>query len=664
MCGITGIICNECSTESVLMASCRMMTDRLAHRGPDDSGVWVEADSGIALGHRRLSILDLSTTGRQPMISHSGRYIITFNGEIYNYRLIRTELENISGDLGFKGTSDTEVMLAAIEQWGLKAAVNKFVGMFAFGLWDRLEHLLYLVRDRIGIKPLYYGWAGESFIFGSELKALIAHPKFDRHLAPDSVALYFKNMYIPSPHSIYRDAYKLEPGHILTLRASELTQGRSACLKNESYWTASEAYLNGLANPWNGTEADAVDELENILKESINLRMISDVPIGAFLSGGIDSSTVVSIMQSLRPTPVKTFSIGFEEIDFNEAHNARDVASYLGTDHTELTLTNKQLIQIIPDLAHIYDEPFADSSQIPTILVSRLARESVKVALSGDGGDELFLGYPRYRHISFFWKCIQKIPLEMRNHFSRGMTKVPGAMRNGIAFAANAVFKRNGLRDLYNPATWNCLASYLTSVSLKDLYDRVTANDKASNPLLRCLQLNKLSEDLDFSLMKLDDLQFLSYSDLTKYLPDDILVKVDRASMSVGLEARVPLLDHRLVEFAARLPCSMKIRNRLLKWPLRLVLYRHVPKQIVERQKKGFAVPLGIWFRGPLKDWVNDVISSNTQGWDDYLDPNIVQIILKEHLSGKQNWDYLLWSVLMFQSWLDNQSDAKKKCVN
>ena len=653
MCGIAGFIRPITSTEDSLRKTCIGMTGTLQHRGPDGSGVWVDSSNGVSMGHCRLSILDLSPEGKQPMISACGRYVITFNGEVYNYLTIRKDLAKQGNAPSFRGGSDTEVMLAAISTWGLKRAVNKFIGMFAFALWDQQEKTLSLVRDRIGIKPLYYGWSGRDFVFASELKALRVHPGFSGQIEPVAVELYFRNMYIPAPYSIYEGVFKLEPGHILTIDTENLSGIRHSQLSTEPYWSAGEIYLEGQKNPWIGDENEAVVELERLLTDSVSLQMISDVPIGAFLSGGVDSSTVVALMQSLSNRPVRTFSIGFNEWGYDEALYAREVAAHLGTEHTELYVTEKQAIEIIPSLPEIYDEPFADSSQIPTILISHLARQNVTVSLSGDGGDELFLGYPRYSAIGRTWNQVRKAPLPLRGIFRSLIQSIPQNIIESLRWPLSPMFRVLGKRPTDFGQWLHRLAGYLTQDSLNGLYRQITDNMQPNYQFVKCSSRTKNSERYSDMERKLHDYQLMSLIDLSTYLPDDILVKVDRASMSVGLEARVPILDHRIAEFAARIPVNMKIRNGQTKWLLRRVMYKYVPQHLIERPKQGFTVPLERWLAGPLRYVIQDTLSEKSLKFNCYLDADVVKKILQEHLSGRQNWASTIWSMFMFQSWIN-----------
>jgi asparagine synthase (glutamine-hydrolysing) len=623
------------------------MADQLVHRGPDDSGVWVDGEAGIALGFRRLAILDLSPAGHQPMTSSNGRYVIVFNGEVYNFAELRRDLE--SRGHSFRGHSDTEVMLEAVSEWGLEAAVKRFVGMFAFALWDRHARVLHLVRDRLGIKPLYCGCQNKTFLFGSELKALRVHPDFQPEINRGALALYLRYAYIPQPYSIYQGIWKLPPGCILSLRAG--TQTSSELSGAAPYWSAKEVYENGAASPFRGSEGEAIEELDRLLRESVRLRMIADVPLGAFLSGGIDSSTVVALMQAQSHRPVKTFTIGFHAQEFNEAAHARTVAAHLGTEHTEMYVTPKEAMDVIPKLPTLYDEPFADSSQIPTYLVSALTRRHVTVSLSGDGGDELFGGYQRYSNARRFWKNVRRFP-----HFTRK------ALARVIRVCKPATYDRliGGLASLLprlaRPSTVGermyRLAEVLTATNPEELYRQLASY--WNSPAEVVLDANELpvllTQSSDWARLA-DISQRMMFLDLATYLPDDILAKVDRASMGVSLEARVPILDHRVVEFAARLPISMKVRSGQGKWLLRQLLYRYVPRELVERPKMGFSVPIEDWLRGPLRDWAEGLLNQDRLRREGFFRPEPIGELWAEHLSGQRNWHGHLWNVLMFQAW-------------
>jgi len=626
VCGLAGFVDYRGSLHDI-ENNLKLMINTLNHRGPDGEGVWLDTHLGIGLGHKRLSILDLSGEGKQPMISSNGRYVITYNGEIYNFEILRIELKRLG--CTFRGHSDTEVVLAAFETWGIEKSISRFIGMFALALWDRTEQKLYLVRDRLGIKPLYYGHVNGSFIFGSELKALRAFPKFNQPIYRDAIALFLRHNYIPAPYSIYEGIKKLLPGQILTLNVGH---GNEQDYQVHTYWSAAAMAEKGINNPFTGSETEAVDQLDTLLRDSISLRMLADVPLGAFLSGGIDSSVVTALMQAQSNQPIKTFSIGFHEKDYNEAEYAKAIAQHLGTDHTELYIRPEEAMAVIPDLPFLFDEPFSDSSQIPTYLVSKLARNHVTVSLSGDGGDELFHGYSRYFYTHNIWKKINLIPKCVRPSLAQ------------IIKAAS----------LFGSSDLQSLSEVLSYSHPDDLYRRVTSHWK--NPTAVVLGANEPWTPLtDPDLHPpFDELaQRLMFFDLVSYLPDDILTKVDRASMGVSLEARVPLLDHRVVEFAWRLPLSHKIKNSQGKWILRQLLYKYVPQKLVERPKKGFGVPIGAWLRGPLREWAEELLDEHRLRDEGFFNPMPIRKKWQEHLAGKKYHHYYLWDVLMFQSWLE-----------
>jgi asparagine synthase (glutamine-hydrolysing) len=605
----------------------RQMVNRISYRGPDSNGTWNE--SGIGLGHTRLSIIDLTPDGHQPMSSKSQRYIISYNGEVYNYKRLRREL--VSLGVVFKGSSDTEVILAAIETWGLMEAVTRFVGMFAFALWDRMEHRLYLIRDRLGIKPLYYGNIDGVFIFVSDLKALSALPFFTQPINRDAVVQYLRYSYIPAPYSIYKNIQKLLPGHILTLGSGDNTVALDYEIK--PYWSLTSVAEKGLDNPFDGTAEEAIGQLDILLRQSIKDEMVADVPLGVFLSGGIDSSVVTALMQDQSEIPVKTFTIGFHEEKQNEAKHANAIAHYLGTNHTELYINAAEAMDVIPKLPGIYDEPFSDSSQIPTYLVSQLARKHVTVTLSGDGGDELFYGYHRYNFTQNIWRKIEWLPFNVRSAFSRMLNSVVPARARRL----------------------QAITDILSLETADELYQRVISHWK--NPQDVVIMPNKEPDLSGISIQKpvLSELsERMMFYDINGYLPNDILVKVDRASMGVSLEARVPLLDHRIVEFAWRLPMNLKQRGQQGKWILRNVLYRYVPRHFVDRPKHGFSIPISEWLCGPLREWAEELLDERKLREQGFFNPAPIRAKWSEQVKGKGQWHYYLWDILMFQSWLEH----------
>lgn len=619
MCGICGFVSYSKRAES---GDILAMAEALTHRGPDDSGVWVE--DGVGLGHRRLSILELSPLGHQPMFSACGRYVMVYNGEVYNHQSIRNALGQ---GHSFKGTSDTETILAAISEWGLEKAIGRFVGMFAFALWDRSEKRLYLVRDRVGIKPLFFGLTDEGLVFGSELKALKKHSGFAGNINRNALALYFRHNFIPAPYSIFENVEKVRPGELITVSQSGV--------ERKKYWDIDEVW-RGNANSFSGDDQEAIDCLESLLLESVELRMLSDVSLGAFLSGGYDSSIIVALMQRLSSKPVKTFSIGFSDNQFDESHHARSVAQYLGTDHTELTVEPDDLLKVVSSVPRWWDEPFADSSQIPTYILSKLAREKVTVSLSGDGGDELFSGYSRYGITEGVWNKLSKAPFPLRSFVAD----------IGEALPSN-IFKMLGLQG----SKYRLRMAGIKSRSFEELYFYLVSHFKTPSDLV--LNSEEPGSDLSQLPSMADKRAWMSLFDLLGYLPDDILTKVDRASMAVSLEARVPLLDHRVVEFAASLPTSKKIRGRDDKWILRQVLYKYVPQELVDRPKMGFGIPIVQWLRSDLNEWCNDLLNPEILRRQGYLDQEYVSRIWKEFLGGVSGWAYYIWDILMFQLWLE-----------
>ena len=651
MCGFAGFI-GQPGANSTHEATVRHMANAIRHRGPDDSGVWSDADAGIALGHRRLAIVDLSAAGHQPMASQSGRFVIAFNGEIYNHQDIRRELETSGKAPAWRGHSDTEVMLAAIETFGIAAALEKFVGMFAFALWDRDTRRLILARDRIGEKPLYFGTNNGVFLFGSELAALWRHPSWQGHINRDALALMLRYNHVPAPYSIFSGINKLEPGTYLQAENAGTT------LTISRYWSAAQTVANGNAKLFTGTPDDAVDEVERRLKQSIAGQMLADVPLGAFLSGGIDSSTVVALMQSLSTRRVQTFSIGFHERDYDEAPHAKAVAQHLGTDHTELYLSSQDALETVPRLARIYCEPFADSSQIPTLLVSQLARQHVTVALSGDGGDELFSGYTRYAVASDAWRRMNAIPAFVRRGTVSALTSLsPQTWDRLISPAAKLLPAAHKLQRAGDRI--HKLASVMQYSSLDEVYLRFLSHWPNPEELLVSGREPALHGSDDASGADLSPMRRMMLRDLTGYLPGDILTKVDRASMAVSLEARVPMLDHRLIEFSAALPQTILRRDGQSKWPLRQVLQRYVPRALFDRPKMGFGVPIDSWLRGPLRDWAEALLDESRLKNDGFFNPAPIRQAWADHLSGARNMQYPLWVILMFQAWLETVPGAR-----
>jgi asparagine synthase (glutamine-hydrolysing) len=648
MCGIAGFWENRRGGEHPVEILSRMGT-ALAHRGPNDSGVFHDDEAGLGMAFRRLSILDLSPEGHQPMSSASGGHVIVFNGEVYNFEEIRAEL----GAHNWRGHSDTEVIIEAIERWGVEAAVGRFVGMFAFALWDRLERRLYLIRDRLGIKPLYYGHAGGTFVFASELKAIRQHPDFEAEIDRDALALYMRHSYVPSPHCIYKGLRKLQPGCMLTLDSSTTTP------VIRRYWSGEEVALRGLQSPLQVSDAEAVEDLHQLLLRAVRLRMIADVPLGAFLSGGVDSSTVVALMQAQSQRPVKTFTIGFHEEGYNEATDAKRVAEHLRTDHTELYLTSKDAQDVVPLLPTMYDEPFSDSSQIPTFLVSRLARSSVTVSLSGDGGDELFGGYNRYSLIRKIWNSTSRFPTPFLKAASPLLQAVPPHWIDRAFRMLRPVLPAS-LRQGSPGNKAHKLAAFLSLGSPQALYYQALSHwTKPTELVTDSHEPDTVRESIKNLSSSASVEEAMMLTDLLNYLPDDILTKVDRASMAVSLEARVPLLDHRVVQFAWTLPLPLKIRKRESKWILRQVLYKYVPPELIERPKMGFGVPIDDWLRGPLRGWAESLLSEQSLSDHGLLNSDCIRKKWQEHLSGHHNWQYLLWDVLVFQDWLHQTSSVR-----
>lgn len=648
MCGFVGVLCADGATDDQV-AAVQRMSARLRHRGPDDDGSWHGAMGEAVLGHRRLAILDLTAEGHQPMQSPSGRYVLAFNGEIYNFRGLRSELE--AAGARFRGHSDTEVLLRGVEEWGLADTLRRSAGMFALALWDRKSATLQLARDRMGEKPLYYGWSGRSFVFGSELKALRAHPDWRGVIDRDVLALYLRHGYVPAPYSIYRGISKLLPGTIVTVTDPPV----GATTEPVPYWSVRDAAERGMATPLRGGDDASVAELENVLGDVVGEQMLSDVPLGAFLSGGVDSSTIVALMQARSSRPVQTFTIGFHEAGFNEAEFAGAVARHLGTDHTELYVTPEEAMAVIPRLASIYDEPFGDSSQIPTCLVAALARRQVTVALSGDGADELFGGYNRYVHAERLWNRAQRLPSGARRALAGALRAVPSTGWDAIFRGAGSVLP--AARRVPQPGDRvHKLARLLGVGSAAEMYSEFFSLwSDPSQAIPSTAERGTIIDDpsrwpeVDSHVLR------AMFLDQVTYLPDDILVKVDRATMAVSLESRAPFLDHRVVELAWRMPLELKVRGGQGKWALRQVLYRHVPRELIERPKMGFAVPVDRWLRGPLRAWAEELLDAGRLAREGFFAPDVIRRKWLEHLSGAQNWSAQLWPVLMFQAWLDQE---------
>jgi asparagine synthase (glutamine-hydrolysing) len=656
MCGIVGYL-------GPTLSDARGALERAAavirHRGPDDFGTWDDAEAGIALGHRRLSIIDLSPAGHQPMRSDCGRWVLAFNGEIYNHLSLRTRLdrETLSGVAGppvaWRGHSDTETVLGCVSRWGFERTLEAVDGMFAIALWDRKERRLHLARDRMGEKPLYLGWVGAGLGFASELKALKALPGFDAQIDRDSLACFVQGAAVPAPRSIYTGIVKLRPGARMVIDRGDVE--RRLLGAPVQYWDFARIASEGRANPIEFPSDDAaVTALGEVLSASIAQQMLADVPLGAFLSGGIDSSTVVALMQAQSERPVKTFSIGFHEEGYNEAEYAKSVARHLRTDHAELYVDNAAAREVIPKLPEIYCEPFADSSQIPTYLVSQLARRHVTVSLSGDAGDELFGGYSRYMLAAHYWNLVQHVPTGVRRVFGRGIRAVPPAFWNRLLRVAAPVVPAR-YRD--SPLGHKLIkgAVMLGADSLEEFYREGFASYWSADLVCGRSRGTDSPVVLPSCFDGFDSIERMMARDSVDYLPNVILAKVDRAAMAMSLETRVPMLSRSVVEFAWRLPFSLKVRGGEGKWILRRLLERHVPRDLIDRPKMGFGVPINAWLRGPLREWASDLLETGRLRREGFLDPEQVARKWREHVSGERDWQYHLWTVLMFQAWLEAQ---------
>ncbi len=673
MCGLAGFITGSSDGHAELVAQATRMALAIRHRGPDDSGAWANAQAGVALGHRRLAIIDLSAAGHQPMLSSRSQFVLAFNGEVYNHQEMRKALQAAGAAPPWRGHSDTETLLAAFEHWGVESTLSRAVGMFAIALWDASSRTLHLARDRFGEKPLYYGWVGAgstaAFAFASELKALRAYSGFANSVSREALTLYMRFTHVPAPHSIYRDIYKLEPGCVLSVSGA-VPQPPSQPLRPDAQhgslrlrrWWSLKAVVESGAKHQFVDENEAVNALDRTLQDAVRLQSLADVPVGAFLSGGVDSSAIVALMQQQATRPVRTFTVGFEEAGFDESPHARAVAKHLGTDHTELFVTSTEAQGVIPFLPDMYDEPFADSSQIPTHLVCRAARQQVTVALTGDAGDEQFGGYNRYFWAPRLWSRLAWLPYPIRSTVGATIGAVPAEWWDALSRPVNALLPdARGIARAGDKA--HKLAARLGRVkNLDELNLSLVSEWQDPAKVVRgesgCViePASLLTDPLPAEGMCAEQLRMM-YRDAMTYLPDDILCKVDRAAMAVSLETRVPFLDHRVAETAWRMPLNMKIRDGEGKWALRQVLYRHVPRDLIDRPKSGFGIPVGQWLRGPLRGWAEALLSAHRLEKEGYFHSSPIRAKWVEHLSGRSDHTGSLWAVLMFQGWLEQQQD-------
>lgn len=644
MCGFAGFLDPKLTrSDERLTALVRDMNCAITPRGPDSAGEWTDAYAGIALGHRRLSIMDLSPAGNQPMLSACGRYVIVFNGEVYNHHAMRAELAATGMSAAWRGHSDTEVMLAAIVHWGLDVALSRFNGMFAFALWDKKTKALALARDRMGEKPLSYGWVNGIFFFASTLDACLAHPDFNAGIDPQTQALFLRYGNVPAPYTIYTGMKKLLPAQVLTLTQADIAKKQFP--QPRDYWYPQQMVEQALANPFTGSDSDAIAALERLLMDAVNIRMEADVPLGAFLSGGFDSSIVVALMQAQSSRKVRTFSIGFDDAKFNESEHARAIANHLGTEHTEITITAKDALNVIPKLSSIYDEPFADSSAIPTYLVSKLTREHVTVALSGDGGDELFGGYGHYAMGAKLWHYFGGNPQALLNLGAGALHTLPPALLNKVG----GLVGKGNLGDQLGK-----LADYLPYLTTQDnAYLGLVSHWRDMHALMPdVVEPKTLLSGLEALPVGLSDMaQTMQYLDMCTYMSNDILTKVDRASMAVSLEGRIPLLDHRVAEFAWSLPQNMKRRDGVGKWILKELTYKHIPRAIMDRPKQGFAIPLADWLSGDLRDWAESLLQADKLS-EQGLNAKLVRNAWQAHLSGSRDFKTPLWTVLMLMAFV------------